>query len=74
MGEAPKITAKQMAIAGGINCGTFIGALNQAAQRGELPWHRYGCRWEAAVGSAEHRDLQRVIAPLLRRKPWRVRS
>ena len=68
-----RITAKQMALAGGVNCGTFIYALNRAVQRGELPWHRYGCRWEATIGSPEHRDLQRIIAPLLQRKPWRVR-
>ena len=77
MDESPipiTITARQMALAGRVNYGSFLQALNRAAQQGEIRWHRYGCRWEATVGSPEHRDLQKVIAPLLRRKPWRVRS
>ena len=74
MDEPPKITARQMAIAGWVNYNGFIRALNRAARYGELPWHRYGCRWEAMIGSPEHRDLQTVIAPLLDRKPWRARS
>ena len=69
MGETPKITARQMAVAGGVTYGSFIGALNRAVQRGELRWHRYGCLWKVRVGSPEHRDLQRVIAPLLHRRP-----
>ena len=75
MEDTPRrITAKQMALAGGIRPGAFRVALNRAFQRGELRWHRYGCRWEATVGSPEHRDLQRVIAPMLSRKAWRVRA
>ena len=68
-----RICAKQMAVAGGITHNTFLQALNRAAQRGELRWHRYGCRSEATAGSPEHRDLHRIIAPLLHRKSWRVR-
>lgn len=74
MEDTPRrITAKQMALAGGVNCGTFIHSLNRAVRRGEIGWHRYGCRWEATMGSPEHRDLQRIIAPLLLRKSWRMR-
>ena len=74
MEDVPRrITAKQMALVGGVNHGTFVYSLNRAVQRGDLRWHRYGCRWEVTMGSPEHRDLQRIIAPLLRRKSWRVR-
>lgn len=74
MEDAPiHITARQMAVAGGVPYGTFIGALNRAVQRGELRWHRYGCLWRVTVGSLEHRDLQRIIAPLLQQRPWGVR-
>ena len=74
MGDTSRrITARQMALAGGIRQDSFLNALNRAVERGELSWHRYGCRWEATAGSPEHRDLQRIIAPLLYRKSWRVR-
>ncbi len=53
------------ALAGGITQNSFLNALNRAVERGELSWHRYGCRWEATVESPENRDLQRIIVPLL---------
>ena len=68
-----RITAKQMALAGGIRPAAFLAALNRAFQRGELRWHRYGCLWTVTSGSPEHRELQRIIAPMLQRRPWGVR-
>ena len=71
----PKITARQMAIAGNVNYRSFRHALWRAKQRGELNWHRRQAKWTVTVGSPEHRDLQRIIAPLLRSgERWRVRS
>lgn len=64
----PKITARQMADAARINYITFRQALWRAKRRAELPWHQNSAVWEARLGSAEHRDMQRIIAPLIRRE------
>ena len=42
-------------------------AFRTALRAAKLPWHLHGARWIVTIGSAEHRDMQAVLAKERRR-------
>ena len=56
-------TAVLMAAAAGVDGKVFRGNLRKA----ELNWHRPNDRWTVAIGSPEHREMERVLASITSR-------